>query len=69
MRMECTKKRIDNNERMSAARSLIEDGNGSNYCEPHTGTSIVTSISMCDIEDLECGYNNLENENRQLLRE
>ena len=72
-RMACTKKRrIDNSERMSAAWSLLElsqDGNGSNFCEPHTGTSTATSISMCDIEDLERGYHNLEDENRRLLRE
>ena len=67
-RMACTKKRrIDNSERMSAACSLLQlsqDGNGSNFCEPHTGTSTATSMTMCDIEDLERGYHNLEDENK-----
>lgn len=70
-RMASTKKRrIDNSERMSAAWSLLQlsqDGNGSNFCKPHTGTSTATSMSMCDIEDLERGYHNLEDE--RLLRE
>ena len=39
------KRRVDNHHRMSAAQALLdlsEDGNGSQFCEPHTGTS--TSI-------------------------
>ena len=57
---------------MSAAQSLLklsEDGNGSQFCEPHTGTSTAMSLSMCDIENLELGYQNLLDENGQLLRE
>ena len=66
-RMVCT-----NSERMSAARLLLElsqDGNGSTFCEPHTGTHTATSMSMCDIEELERGYHNLQDENKRLLRE
>ena len=71
--MVCTKKRrVTNSERMSAARLLLElsqDGNGSTFCEPHTGTYTATSMSMCNIEELERGYHNLQDENKRLLRE
>ena len=60
-RMAITKKRrVDNNHRKSAAQSLLglsEDGNGS------------TSMSMSDIEVLECGLQKLQDENGKLLRE
>ena len=39
------------------------------FCKPHTGTSTATSLSMCDIESLEHGYQNLLDENGQLSRE
>jgi len=72
-RMVSTKKRrVDNHHRMSAAQALLdlsEDGNGSQFCEPHTGTSTSTCMSMRDIEDLECSILKLENENGKLLRE
>ena len=46
-RVAATRKiRLETNERMSAAQSLLElseDENGSQFCEPHTGTSIAMS--------------------------
>ena len=57
------KRRVDNHHRMSAAQALLdlsEDGNGSQFCEPHTGTSTSTCMSMRDIEDLECGIECLQ---------
>ena len=57
-RMAITKKKgVDNNDRMSAAQSLLEVsevGNGSEFCEPHSASFTSTSLSMSDIEDLEC---------------
>ena len=49
-RLASTKKRrVDISDRMSAAQSLLElseDGNGSQFCEPHTGTFTSTAMSM-----------------------
>ena len=33
---------------------LSEVGNGSEFCEPHSASFTSTSLSMSDIEDLEC---------------
>ena len=57
---------------MPTAQSLLqlsEDGNGFQFCEPHTGTYTATSSSMSDIKDLEHGYQNLLDENGQLSNE
>ena len=55
-RMVGTKKRrVDNHNRMSAAQSLLElseDGNRSQFCEPHTGIYTSTCMSMSDSEIL-----------------
>ena len=57
---------------MSAAQSLLElseDGNGSQFCEPHTGTFTSTDMSMNDIDVLEGSVQKLQDENVKLLRE
>ena len=66
---ETKKRRIDNTDRLSAARSLLDlsnMGNGDQFCEPHTGTYTMTSLSMFDIKKLECDEQNLREENIQL---
>lgn len=66
------KRRVDISDRMSAAQALLdlsEDGNGSRFCEPHTGTFTSTSMSLSDIELLECSVQGLQEENSKLLRE
>ena len=50
---EMKKKKRDNAEKLSAAQSLMElydTGNGSEYCEPHTGVYTMTDLSNEDIE-------------------
>ena len=40
--VEAKTRRIENNDRMSAASSLLslsEEGNATRHCEPHTGLS------------------------------
>jgi hypothetical protein len=57
---------------MSAARSLLElaeDGNGSQFCEPYSGTASSTIMTIHDIEQLEVGYRNMQDENIQLRSE
>ena len=57
---------------MSAAKSLLElseDGNGTQFCEPHTGTFTLTAMSMNDIDVLECNVKQLQDENSKLLKD
>ena len=66
------KRRVDIDDRMSAAQSLLElseDGNGSQFCEPHTGTFTSTDMSMNNIDVLEGSVQKLQDENVKLLRE
>ena len=54
--MEAKRRRVENNDRMSVASSLLslsEDGNDTRYCEPHTGLFSQTQLSMADIDELE----------------
>ena len=53
-KIEAKKRRVENCDRLAAAGSLIalsEDGNGSVYCEPHTGLCTSTTLTMADIEN------------------
>lgn len=64
------KRRVANDERASAAQSLLElseSCNGSEYCEPYTG--IASSTTMNDIVVLERENHTLHNENSQLHHE
>ena len=66
-------KRYDINDRISAAQSLLElleDGNRSQFCEPHTGTFTSTDMYVNNIDALEEGsVQKLRDENVKLLRE
>ena len=73
VRMAGTKKRrADNDNRMSAAQSLLdlsENGNGYQFCEPHTGTYTSTTMTMNDIDILQCSLKKSQGENSKLLKE
>ena len=62
-----TKKRKDAEvDKQSAAAALLalsEDGNGTLFCEPHTGRSCSTVLSMTDIDSLEARCMDLEKQN------
>ena len=63
-------RRRSNDARACAAQSLLqlsENCNGSQYCEPYTGTASSTAMTMQDIEVLEGDNLNLRNENSLLL--
>ena len=63
---EAKKRRVDNCDRLAAASSLLalsEDGNGSVYCEPHTGLCTSTTLTMADIETLVGEIDHLKLEN------
>ena len=50
------KKRAEISDRQNAATSLLDHsdfGNGTAYCEPHTGLYTMTPLSMADIDKLE----------------
>ncbi len=50
------KRRLENTSRLDAAQSLLtlhEQGNGSAYCDPYSGVSSYTDMSIADINDLE----------------
>ena len=50
------KRRVESESKLEAARVLLELselGNGVEYCEPHSGTSTMTELSMKDIHGLE----------------
>lgn len=52
------KRRVECVSRVEAAQSLLElseAGNGSSFCEPHTGVSVMTDLSMEDLKELEDG--------------
>ena len=60
------KRSVGNDDTMLAARSLIElaeDGNASQFCEPHSGTASSTTMAIQDIEQLEVGCRTMQNEN------
>ena len=56
-RLSLTKKRkITEADKQTAAPALLalsEDGNGTLYCEPHTGRHCSTALSMTDIDEEE----------------
>ena len=66
-RLSLTKKRKDAEvDKQSAAAALLalsEDGNGTLFCEPHTGRSCSTLLSMTDIDSLEARCMDLEKQN------
>ena len=71
-KVEAKKRRVENCDRLAAASSLLalsEDGNGSAYCEPHTGLHTLTSLTMADIDKLERENDHLKSENMQLRKE
>ena len=71
-KVEAKKRRVENCDRLAAASSLLalsEDGNGSVYCEPHTGLCTSTTLTMADIEKLEGENDHLKLENMQLGKE
>ena len=56
MRGKWRPRRAENCDKLTAASSLLalsEDGNGSVYCEPHTGLHTLTALTMADIDKLE----------------
>ena len=66
-RLSLTKKRKDTEvDKQSAAAVLLalsEDGNGTLFCEPHTGLSCSTVLSMTDIDSLEARCMDFEKQN------
>ena len=61
--------RTENSKRIAAAESLIdlaESGNGSDFCEPHSGTGTMTDISMADLCVMEMKQLNLVKQNKEL---
>ena len=55
-KVEAKKRTMQNCDRLVAASSLLalsEDGNGSVYCEPHSGLCTSTTLTMADIAKLE----------------
>ena len=63
-------RRRSNDARACAAQSLLqlsESCNGSQYCEPYTGTASSTGMTMQDIEVLEGDNLNLRNGNSLLI--
>ena len=71
-KVEAKKRRVENCDRLAAASSLLalsEDGNGSAYCEPHTGLHTLTALTMADIDKLERENDHLKSENMQLRKE
>ena len=50
------KRKIIEPDKQTAAAALLalsEDGNGTLYCEPHTGHHCSTALSMADTDSLE----------------
>ena len=66
-RLSLTKKRkdveVDKQSAAAALLALSEDGNGMLFCEPHTGRSCSTVLSMTDIDSLEARCMDLEKQN------
>ena len=66
------RKRFANNDRVCAAQSLLDisdSGNGSQFCEPHSGIASSTIMSMHDIELIEVGLHTMQSMNSQLHME
>ena len=73
------KRRVEAGERLCAAQSLLDlsnMGNGTEYCEPHTGLHTMTTLSMADIKQLEedkqklvCDNLELKEKYEQLLKD
>ena len=71
-KVEAKKRRIQNCDRLAAASSLLalsEDGNGSVYCERHSGLFTSTTLTMADIAKPERENDHLKRENVQLRKE
>ena len=71
-KVEAKKRRVENCDRLVAASSLLAlsgDGNGSAYCESHTGLHTLTALTMADIDKLERENDHLKSENMQLRNE
>ena len=60
------KRRLADGNRLQA---LLDDGNGSQFCESQSGTASCTTMTMHDIEKLEEAYHTMQNENSQLHNE
>ena len=59
-------------DRLNAATPLLDlsdIGNGTVYCEPHTGLYTMTYLSMADVDKLEKECHELRNDNKQLRKE
>jgi len=54
---------VDKQSAAAALLALSEDGNGTLFCEPHTGRSCSTVLSMTDIDSLEARCMDLEKQN------
>ena len=71
-KVEAKKRRVESCDSLAAASSLLalsEDGNGSAYCEPHTGMNTLTALTMADVDKLERENDRLKSENMQLRKE
>ena len=71
-KVEAKKRKVENCDRLAAASSLLalsEDGNGSAYCEPHSGLHTTAALTMADIDKLERENDHLKSENIQLRKE
>ena len=63
------KRKDEDNDRRAAADCLLalsEEGNGTNYCEPHTGVYCSTELTMAGVKEVETRCAELEQENRSL---
>ena len=72
MKVEAEKRRVENCDRAAAAGLLLalsEEGNGTVYCESHTGQYSSTNLTLADLEKLERENNHLKSDNVQLKNE
>ena len=63
------KTKYKDNDRRAAADCLfasLEEGNGTHYCEPHTGVYCSTGLTLADVKEVETRCAELEQENRLL---
>ena len=60
---EMKRRKLENSGRQSAAQSLLElsiVGNGTTYCEPHSGAHTMTDLTMSDMSELTVQHHELE---------
>ena len=70
------KRKEESSNKQAAAASLLQlsqAGNGTDYCDPHTGTCSMTDLTMKDLQQAETDKQNLlvqlQNEKETLLPE